>query len=289
MNAAGELTFYDLLKDFAERVGVRDWGTGADNRITVPADPATRDRLVRAINAGRRELYSRLPEARCFTPIISVTLDPTGTSVQNIDGDASKYRLPYTVQSLAGGQWAWKTGDAESDWGGILRQAHQADLMALYASTGTAILTGPPNVIALVQNVLSGPNEPARRTASFLWIYPKPEQTYVVQGQARIMYSPLSEDSDLEPMGQEHAESLLTFAERAWNIGQCDADQWAILEQRAAAAVAISQSLDNNRGAQNLGIGIDPDAERDRLKYRYGRSVPERWSQVDNVSGINVL
>lgn len=287
MNAAGESTLSDLMLILGERVGVRDWGTGADNRITIPTNPADRDRLIRSINSGRRELYSRLPEAHCFQPRLTITLNAAGTAANVLEADPSKYRLPYAVEHLAGGQWNWKTS-TQTGWGGTVRQVHPSDIATLHASTTSGAVQSWPQVMAFTLAGLNNPEEPGRRVAHYLWLWPKPDQNYAIEGQARIVYAPLVELDDLEPMGQQHLESVLTFSERAWSIGRCDADAWALLQQRGEQAVAVSRDLDNQQRTQMLGVGIDPEAERDRMKYRGGRSVPPGWARVTEVSGVQV-
>lgn len=287
MNPAGDITLADMLKDLAERVGEAKWGTGADNRITIPADPAMRDRLIRSLNSGRRELYSRLPQAHCFQPILTMTLNAAGTGALNIGADPAKYRLPYAVEGLAGGQWNWKTSD-QSGWGGTVRQVHQSDVSGLHSAASSANTQGLPQVMAFALGALNGPNEPGRRTAHFLWVWPKPDLDYIIEGQARIIFSPLTELDDLEPMGQGHVESVLTFAERAWHVGRCDPEQWATLQQRAETAIDVSRDIDNQQRAQTLGAGFDPEAERDALKYTRGRPSGGRWATVSHVSGIEV-
>jgi hypothetical protein len=286
MNAAGELTLSDLLLTLGERHGVVDYGTGADNRTIPPQDPQTRDRLLRAINAGRREVYSRMPDARCFQPRLTVTMDPTGTSADIVGADTTKYRLPYSVQGLAGGMWNWSL-PGTGGYGGNLPQRHPSDIERLqYASIG-GTLTSYPQCMAFLRQPLNNPEEPGRRFTYCVWVYPKPDQAYVLRGQARVMYEPLVALTDLEPMGQQHAETILAFASRDFKIGRCDQDEWGMIEARCDKALAISLELDNATGPQVLGVASDPEAERDSIKYtRTARMYPDRGCMVDTVSGI---
>lgn len=290
MNAAGDLTLADLMLQLSIRTGTRDWTA---SEVTIPDDGATRQLLKNAINRGRRELYSRLPEARVFEPTIEILMDATGTAANVVGGDPSKYRIPYAVEGFAGGQFEWGTPSADgtenTGWSGIIRQCHQSDVTALHTSTATGSLLSFPRCVALSRQTLSNPSDPGRKVIDFLWVYPKPDQAYIIKGQVRVTYGDLVELDDLEPMGQQHLESVLVFAERAWKTGQCDEGEWALLQNRCEQAVLTSTALDNARGPQNLGAGFDPDAEVDRLKYRPTRAVPDRWAMVSEVSGQSVL
>lgn len=293
MTPSGELTLYDLLIALGERVGQTDQGTGADNRTVPSEDPQSRDRLVRAINAGRREVYTRMPDGRCFEHIIEITTDPAGTAGNTIGGDSSKYRLNHEYQTLAGGRWTWKL-PGTAGYGQPIQQVHQSDLAALHQTANPGPQAWYPTTMALASMILPGPEEANRRTTRFLWIYPKPDKAYVLSGQVRVMFSPLTENDDLEPMGQEHLETILTFAERDFKVGRIDADEWKMLLDRCETAMAVSQAIDNARGAQSLGVKIDPEAERDSLKYRGSRYAtprawPDRAATVDTVSGVSVL
>lgn len=285
MNPSGELTLGDLLLTLGERHSQVDYGTGSDNRPVIKADPATRDRLLRAINNGRREVYSRMPEARCFQPRLQVVMDPTGLAANIVNKDPAKYQLPYAVQGLAGGQWTWTLPDT-TGYGRPVRQVHQSDLAAMHYTANVGGLTTYPTALAFTLEALSNPSEPGRRMSSFLWVFPKPDKAYVLEGQVRVMYAPLVALTDLEPMGQEHLETILAFATRDWKVGRCEQDEWASIQARCEEAIGISINLDNARGAQNLGTGYDPDSQRESLKYSRGRYYPERAAMVDFVSGI---
>lgn len=289
MNAAGELTLNDLLIALGERVGQFDRGQGADNRVSAASDPQTRDRLLRAINAGRREVYSRMPDARCFQPRLSITLDPTGTSASVVDGDTSKYRLPYSVQGMAGGQWNWSM-PGTGGFGGDVPIIHPSDIERLHFTTNSQSLTRWPGCAAFLRMPLGNPNEPGRRFCHVLWVYPKPDIAYLVQGQARVMYEPLVSLDDLEPMGQQHAETILAFAERDWELGRRETADQVAIDARCDKAIAISIELDNTTGPQSIGPAIDPESIRDSLRYTGRRGYyPERGAMVDTVSGVPVL
>lgn len=286
MTPAGELTLYDLLITLGERVGQYDRGTGADNRTVPETDPQSRDRLIRAINNGRREVYSRMPDARCFQPRLSITTDPNGTAAQVVGADISKYRLPYAVQGLAGGQWTWSL-PSSGGWGGNLTQTHPNDIARMHYTANTGSLTGFPRAMALLTEVLNNPQDPGRKTCTILWIYPKPDQAYTLEGQVRIMYEPMVTMTDMEPMGQQHAETILAFAERDWELGRRDAGDAALIEARCDRALAISIGLDNAMGPQTIGIGYDPLSERDAARYQIARGYyPDRGVQVDSVCGL---
>lgn len=290
MNAAGELTLADLLIALGERHGVTDYVPNqADNRIIVPQDPATRDRLTRAINAGRREVYSRMPEARCFQPRFTITMDPTGEGAQCVGGDPAKYILPYSVQGLAGGQWNWSM-PGTGGFGGEMPQRHPTDLERLHYIARSNNLTTYPQCMAFLRETLNNPAEPGRRHAYVLWVFPTPDQAYVLRGQARVMYEPLVSLTDLEPMGQQHAETILAFASRDFKIGRCEPDEWAQIQARCEQAILNSIAMDNATGPMDLGPAQDPDSQRDSARYSGTyRRYPDRGVMVETVSGVPVL
>lgn len=287
MNPAGETTLGDLMLTLAERMGWHKVPSQADNRSQLPDDPNLRDRLKRAINNGREEIYRRMSTAWCFKPTITITLDPTGASAQNVDGDPAKYRVPFNVQGIAGATWSWRLPSATSGYGGTLQQRHSSDILAMHNADAAATGTSRPVAMALVQGQLNNPSEPGRRTAAFVHIWPDPDQAYVIEGQARIMYAPLTELSDLEPMGQQHSQLVVTAGERDIKLNHPDMTARREINVRFNEQVALSIELDNQNRPQSIGTGYDPDALRQAQKY--APIWDDRSAIVTHVNGISVL
>lgn len=283
MNAAGELTLGDLMLSLAERMGWHKVPSGSDNRSTLPDDPNLRDRLLRAVNAGRRETYRRMATATCFRPILSVVTDPEATGPLVLGGDSSKYRLPYFVQSLAGGAWTWSLLSS-GGYGGTLQARHQSDIAAMHATTSSQSLRSAPRAMAFGLEKLNNPAEPGRRQVSFLYIYPKPDQAYILQGQARVMFEPLVALTDLEPMGQEHVETIITGGERDIKLNHPDLSQRADVARRFEEAIALSTANDNERRPQTLGVAYDPDAIRQMRKNV--SPWPDQAAMVTHLNGV---
>lgn len=288
MNAGGELTLKDMILTLGERLGQIAYGSGSDNRATIPTDPNTLDRLTRAINNGRREVYSRMPEARCFQPRLSITMDPTGAGSQCVDGDPAKYALPRNAYGLAEGAWTWSLPESNG-YGNDLVWSHPSDVARLHHTTSSGGLTSYPSHIALVTAAGTNPQEPGRRATTYLWVFPKPDKAYTLEGQTRIMWAPLTTLTDLEPMGQDHLETILAFAMRDWHYNRCEPDQWARIEATCDKAIAISLANDQARGPQSIGVGYDPNSAIESRRYANGRYYPEKAAMVDTVSGIPVL
>ncbi len=284
MNPAGETTLGDLMLTLAERMGLHKVPSQADNRSQLPDDPNLRDRLKRAINNGREEVYRRMATAWCFKPVLSITTDPTGASAANVGGDPSMYRLPFNVHGIAVGQWNWRLA-GQTGYGGTMQQRHPSDILALHASAASG--TSRPVAMALTQTQLSNPSEPSRRTASVVHVWPTPDQAYVIEGQARVMYAPMTELSDLEPMGQQHSQTIVTAGERDFKLNHPDMQKRQEIEERFAQQVALSIELDNEQRPQTIGIGFDPDAIRQSQKY--APVWPTQAAIVTHVNGISVL
>lgn len=288
MDPAGDLTLDDLILALGERHGLVRFESGSDNRAKPITDPATRDRLTRAINTARREIYSRMPDAFCFQPRMQITCDPAGASPLAIDADPAKYALPRYVQGLAGGRWTWTLNDSAGH-GREMMQVHPSDIAGMHYTANSGQTTGFPTHLAYVMERVAAAAEPGRKVAHHIWIYPKPDKAYILEGQVRVMFAPLTAGNDLEPMGQQHIETILAFAERAFRFNQCEPAEWATIEANCDRAMTISINLDNNQRAQTVGVGYDPDSAVEARRYSHGRYYPERAAMVDTVSGIPVL
>lgn len=280
MNPAGETTLGDLLLTLAVRMGWHKKASGSDNRALVPTDPETYRRLLEAINNGRREVYRRMPTARCFKPRLAITTTTSTTDPQVVDGDTAKYRLPYAVQALAGGDWTWSQTSTPG-FGGQLPQKHHSDIAALHQTANASGLLQAPRCMAFGFKTTTSPEEPGRRTQTFLWIWPKPDQAYTLEGQVRIMYAPLTERDDLEPMGQQHVDTILTAAARDLKINHPDLNVKGASEADLDKAIAISLELDNQAGPQTIGPGFDPQAVTRR------RRSGDTWPASPMVSTYN--
>lgn len=281
MDAAGEATLRDLILSLTERMGWQKRPTGADNRAQIPRDPNLLDRAIRAINAGRRETYRRMSSAKCFKPRIEIATDPNGTSPECIGGDCAKYRLPYAVQGLVN-PWNWSLM-SNPGYGGPLVMNHSSDVATMHHTASSAGLKAPPRSIALAQQSMTNPKEPARRTATYLWLYPQPDQVYVLEGEVRVMYAPLVGMDDLEPMGQAHIDTIVIGAERDIKMNAPDLTQRAEVEQRFRDAIIASIAADNNTRPQTIGRGADPDVERQRARWM--SRWPDRAAMVTHLNG----
>jgi hypothetical protein len=284
MNAAGEITLKDLMLELALRMGWQKHGSGTDNTPQLPDDANLLFRLKNSINNGRREVMRRMPTAWCFRPRVTITLDPAGTGAQCVDGDPSKYRLPRNAAGLADGEWTWSL---TAGYGGPLQQRHASDLAYMHASTSTNSLTSRPAVMALAMATLNNPAEPGRQTCPFLWVYPPPDDAYTISGTLRLVYTPLAGLDDVDPMGDLHAETLVTAGERDLKINHPDLQHRALMEQMLQAAVERSIETDNQNRPQQLGIGHDPDATRQA--GRGATAWPDQAAMVTTVNGVSVI
>lgn len=282
MNQAGETTLGDLMLTLAERMGWHKVPNQSDNRSQLPDDPNLRDRLLRAINAGRQEVYRRMPSAWVFRPRITITLDPTGTGAQCVDNSPAKYALPYNCPATAGTTWTWSLG---TGYGGQLEQRHPADVVAMHAGDTTG--ASRPTTMALVHQTLNNPQEPGRRTTNYLHIWPTPDQAYTLEGEIRLLYGPLYQLNDLEPMGEQHAQLIVTAGERDIKLNHPDLAVRKEINERFNEQVEISIELDNQSKPQTIGVGYDPDAERQAMRYR--PVWPAQRAIVTHVNGVSVL
>jgi hypothetical protein len=275
------ITFEGLILRVAQEMGLHHVPAGPDNRAKIPTDPATLDRIKRAINDGRQELFRRMSRATCFRPRLSFTTNPAGDQPDNIDGDPAKYLIPFSAVAVPVNQWQWRL----DTWGGhVIQIRHENDLAREHARGGSSE-SGPPRMMAIGRRMIGSPGVPTRRTQSFLWLYPKPDAAYTIEGQANLMYSPLVALDDVDPMGDDHAMTIVEAALYQMNKNHpvmATRDHYA---QRFMDAVRVSTQLDHDRRPPSLGVATDPTvhpAVHDPYESDLSR-------MVSHVNGIPVL
>ena len=281
----GFIDFEGLILRVAVEAGLAKFPTGvADNRSKIPTDPNVLDRIKRAINDSRQEIYRRASTMTCFRPRISFTTVLDGSGATNVLADPAKYLMPMTARAIAIGRWQWTAGTDTQGWGGDIIQKHEGDIARLHANVGSTA-SGPPQLIALCKDLVADPAMGGRkRHINYLWLYPVPDAEYTISGQVQLMYAPLSELGDVDPMGDEHALTIIEGAH--WQLRKSMPDS-AANYQKFVEAIALSKKVDADRRPQSIGVSHDPDSVHKDTVFSPFESDVSRM--VSHVNGIPVL
>lgn len=241
MDTNASMTFGELLIRLAEAVDVSEYGSGTDNRPTVPTDPQTLDRLKRAINDGAMELARAIhPKTgkavrwSWLQPVLALTLASAADSALNIQADAKRYRLPPGVVSAPRGRVSWR--DPSDSYGGPIRVASYSRLVEMADRSPSQ--TGSPMYVAVTPWMGASTNA---RPGLELMVFPAPDMDYTIRARFTVQVLPLMEVSDRGVWGAMHDLTVLDLAIAAWHRGTAQYESF-----RGIAEQAVVRSIEQD-------------------------------------------
>lgn len=191
-----------------------------------------------------------------LSPVVSLTLSAAGTSPANINADPARYRLPWYVTAAPVGVWHWSgedsgyTGQAQSVTPENVIQRHEA-----------CPTTGRPQLVAVRPTY--GRATVQDRQGWELHVYPDPDQSYTLRARFPVWPRRMESLDERHLAGAPHDQAIVAFAVRAFKRrDKTDAAMLALIERRAAEAMAGSIELDLLNAPDTLGVLIDPSMGR---------------------------
>lgn len=265
-------TFGDILLSMAIRLVVAVYPEQADNRPTLPEDPATLDRLKRACNEGRERFYDSNPRFNFLRPFMVLTLDEDGDGSMNVDGDAAIYRLRSDLVGTPIGECTWEFPEGSSGSGNDLLVTSTSQLLKLRSQVTATGVTGRPQAIAFEVDP-AGPPAPGQATPWLMRVYPTPDAAYRLHLRLPRRYVPLADVAEEEPSG--YPQAVVSWGVRQFveqgpistgpNLAEATAE--------ASEALARVAAQERERAPRSLGVTVAP-------RVRVARRWPPEESPV---------
>lgn len=288
MELESSATFGDLILRLAERVGAADQNGSI---AVIPTDAERLRRCKQAVNEG----YDRFLRANKNWTFLEcdyeLTFDNTGTGPQNIEADASRYRLPGFISSSP--TTPWRYTDTRTRRRNI--QNVHPSIIDNYRQQ-RYINTGPPGYAAVRDRENKGPiGSRPRSWEAIFW--PTPDAPYVVRATFRVFKHKMVDLAEKHIAGGVHDATIADYAAVAWQEDDTgDADGQATLAtykttvygnpnipgQRGSLAESMDIDLSNH--PDSVGDVVDPSVMRNRYP---GRGFPYQ-PRVATQNGIAI-
>lgn len=268
MNPAAQgMTFQDFIVRVATRLGVRDLTAGSNGLPKRAHDLAL---CKEHVNEGyRRFLAGVRPGMKPYRhwtflrPEIVLTLSADGTGGDCIDGDSSRYRLPYN-QAVRPRFWTVK----ESGVAGVGTNALDTSIEWVRSMLTSTTSTGRPTRCAVTPRLNGAPGVDDRGWEAVF--YPRPDKDYVVSAPVRIQPRDLVELEDRHVAGAVHDEAIAAqaiLAAMRRNVTDQNTGQFGIFQQDATDLLNASIEIDKANHPAVAGDMSDPTTEGDTIPY----------------------
>lgn len=269
MYATSNKTRKDYLRDIAERASLFEENNaetnpnGANKRVA-PTDPQELDRLERAFAEGLAEFCDE-GDWKFLQPEYSFLLVPAGTGPLNIEGDASRYRLPRGTQFVREDVF-WKLG---TSGGGRVTKINRNLMRERRHLSPTDV--GQPRECAISMGMAQDSATTSTRRAGQpvpmeLVIHPSPDQAYTVNLvlDYRLMV-PLS-DGDTGMWPAYHDLTIIAYGARSLLRQGRAADDPALIRAENEASKRLAKSRENDSKLRDASLGgpIDDGGPRGR-------------------------
>lgn len=248
-------TFGELLKELAERVGMVDYinpDDDTDNRARLPADPHDLDKLKRCLNNGYREFFNSWPHWRFAEMAHEITFAPDGDGPYNVDGDASRYRLPSTIAGNPLSDWIYQ--GTTTPLSCILRVDPQSlERMQQIGDSSS----GDPRY-STVRQIKTTDQPTGEPTACEVVFYPTPNRLLTVRGTFRVRPPMLIDPAQRHVCGADHDLSIIAFAVWEWKKGDAtDPADLAVCKADRDEKLKQSKEIDQFGRAPGVGRMVD--------------------------------
>lgn len=243
------LTFRHLLIRLADQTGLAVYPADGAGPLALPgAGTVHRNKLEDAVNDGIRQMVRDWPKWTCLRPRITMALTADGTGADNIDSDPNRYRIPGAIEAAPMGEWIAYTTDGS--WRGMVSVRPTGHLVALIRTP--SIAGGVPRAVSI------GPIQPAdrvrgERAGLEMLVWPTPDRTYVIEGQARVVPAPLINLDDRPLFSAAHDMTILSAALKVWHENNADLKIRDHYKIRYMGDLAASKALDALQETQQLG------------------------------------
>jgi len=243
------LQLEQLLIRLANTVGVQT--IASDGTAALPDDAMLVDRMKMAVQDAISDMQLANPSWRCLQPAVSITLGADSPAC--IDGNTTRYRLPWYVVAQPGSGWAFALTNS-------YRGNVQSSTYARVVEWNADDRTGPPQLVAVTPGAEIGTWE--------LHVAPRPDAAYVLSAQCSLKAFQPTQMHQRSPFGSVHDQTVLAGAK--WCFVREDGDenktQLALAEYQDKLAKSIAFDA-KAAGANTVGQILDPVTFTDRRAH----------------------
>lgn len=256
------LTIEDLLIRLAETIGVSE--PASDGTPGLPSDTVLLTRLKKCITDGIGLMQLANSKWRVLRPVVEVQLGTDSPAC--IDGDPTKYALPWYVVAQPGGGWQFVL---EGSWSGPVVSTTFHRIAELNATD----LTGPPRAVAMVPGARPGEWE--------IRLAPAPDAAYVLRAQCSLLAFKPTQLYQRSPFGAAHDQTVLAAAKWCYVRDEAADSRKADFQAEFDSLLAASIKFDiEAAGAITVGKIIDPSM-RQSGQSMYRRHTPVTHENSD--------
>jgi hypothetical protein len=240
------MTFADLQLRVAERCDLAQYdSTGAS---IAPTTVNVADRIKRAVNDAGRKVSNAVTTGtrRAFPwswrrPLLTITINETGTAESCIAGDPTRYRLPPGVLGYPEGLIAWRSTDGPGSG-----QVRPVDIGQVLAMNSAEPMDAAPRIAAIVP--FRGAPLPAdSRPGLELVIAPSPNREYQLQARFKADVVPMTEPGQRPIWPSYVDDAVIEAAVAIFKAGE-DGEELARARAFEALEMAMAQDRDANPG-----------------------------------------
>lgn len=261
------LTFEDYIIRVAEYLGTASYGSTGLLAAAIPTDVHDLDLVKRLCNDGWRKFVNANPIWNWINPIISLTLDPDGTTNRTVPLDsgisaeeqiprAARYFLPDGFYGQLVTNFTYPPAGPRIE----IEQTTEEHIRQLFA--GAATTTGDPYLSAV--RPLADQGVPVEFRARWECIvFPTPDSTHTLTARARIYPNRLIDLKSRHNAGLQNDEAVLASMLATAELQRENAPG----AQAAAFGTALANAIamDQKTAPRSLGYNADRSDEGNRL------------------------
>lgn len=227
MDTAG-LTLYDIAIRVAQALGVQS--VNPDGSIGLPDDVTLVDRITSCVRDGVDDMRLSAPTWYCLRQQIIIPTDTAGTSPLNIDGDSTRYALPWNAFGSMASEWAWILEGSQRTNRIILSEPLAIEQL------NAANITGAPRRGCILPQKTPGMWE--------LRIAPAPDAIYNLISNVSLLAYRMNQLTDRSPFGQIHDSTVVAAAKYCFIRDDHTDPRFERYQAEYARLLAMSMALD---------------------------------------------
>jgi len=264
------MSFSRLILEVAEAAGIaryQDATDGEGNIARIPSDAHDLDRVRRAVNRGLRAFFAANRRWTFLVPAVTLTLTEDASGGDNINGDASRLRLPPGLKGDPIGNWTINAPDSTANPTTCIHTSERRVMSCI----STSASSGRPTMAAVrpVMGLGSGTDGAVREVI----FWPKPDTTYTASARFRVLPREMNELEERHLAGAEHDETILAFCKFA--MLERDPDLSAHFAAERDRMLELSKELDKNN-MNAVGSMNDCLQGEDAITHRDARAMMPR-------------
>lgn len=204
-------TFGELVREFAEVVGLASYGDNGAGKAQAPTDVHDLDQCRRFVNRGYKMFLQAEANWTFVHHPMEFVLDPTGKGPLNINNDPARMVLPPFIRAFPKGNLRFQ--DNRSTYCSVVPE--RPEVVERWRQVTRTSGTPTHFTIRPIPDAEQPDGGLGRHE---LIIFPSPTVAYTLRGDWRIVPYDMREDSERHVAGAEHDETILAAARHLWDV-----------------------------------------------------------------------